>query len=134
MNSRKAFDAPALNTFLDSLFVMHKPLVTANKIEEYKASMMEKIMESINMRLVQLLTDTQQKELEVLLNRDAPDDELNMFFETNIPTVSAEVAAVLDEFKTGYSASFSSTPPASTSGISSLASLPPLNPAPVPPT
>lgn len=116
-------DAAALNKYIDSLFTAHAPNVAADKLQSYRELLLQDVLEAINTRLVSLLPDEKQKELETLLDASPTEVQLTEFFEKNVPTITAEVAAVLNEFKTGYLASFGS--------LSSLGSVPPPAPAPV---
>ncbi len=124
-------DAAALNKYIDSLFAAHAPNMVAEKLDDYRQLLMQDALEAINTRLVSLLSEDKQKELEVLLDTEPKEEQLTGFFEKNVPTVVAEVTAVLNEFKAGYMASFGSLSSLGSAADSSLGSVPPPAPAPV---
>ncbi len=56
----------------------------------------------INTHLVTLLSETDQRELDGLLEKKVTDEELDNFFIKKIPNLSAEIATVLVNFRTAY--------------------------------
>lgn len=63
---------------------------------------MKEVNDAINMHLINLLSEKDQIELDDILQKNAPDEELNQFFIRKIPNLEAEIASALLNFRTVY--------------------------------
>ena len=116
---QNTLDYLSMQTFVNELVAQRKPNIANNEIANYKESLISQVLESVNSRLVGLLSQTQQQQLEKLLDSQASQEQISQFFSNSIPDLTAQIAAALSEFKKGY--------------LIDLDKLPDLPPAPVKP-
>ncbi|OGK64956.1 hypothetical protein A2313_02280 [Candidatus Roizmanbacteria bacterium RIFOXYB2_FULL_41_10] len=116
---QNTLDYLSMQTFVNELVAQRKPNIPNNEIANYKESLISQVLESVNSRLVGLLSQTQQQQLEKLLDSQASQEQISQFFSNSIPDLTAQIAAALSEFKKGY--------------LIDLDKLPDLPPAPVKP-
>ena len=116
---QSTLDYLAMQTFVNELVAQRKPNIPDNELANYKESLISQVLESVNSRLVGLLSQSQQQQLEKLLDSQASQEQLSQFFVTSLPDLTAQIANALSEFKKGY--------------LIDLDKLPDLPPAPVKP-
>lgn len=104
-------DQVALVSFIDNLIKeKNDPSLKPEQLPQVKAALLTELNEMINTRLVTLLSEVDQRQLDALMDRNATDEELDEFFTKKIPNLPAEIASVLIDFRTAYLTPL--TPPA----------------------
>lgn len=93
----------ALLTFIDDLIKEKKdPSINEKNIAEVRTILLNELNKAINIHLISLLTEKDQKDLEALLDTNPPDDVIDDFFVKRIPNFEEEVAVVLLNFRSAY--------------------------------
>jgi hypothetical protein len=95
-------DFLALSTFVEELLKARPPKVPSSELPKYKESLMVQVMEAVNSRLIGMLDEAAQKELETLLSTNPSQEPVLAFFTQHIPDLHAQIALALNEFKEGY--------------------------------
>jgi len=96
-------DQVALISFIDNLIKeKNDPSIKPEQLPQVKAALLTELNEMINTRLVTLLSEVDQRQLDALMDRNATDEELDEFFTKKITNLSAEIASVLIDFRTAY--------------------------------
>jgi len=117
-------DQVALLSFIDDLIKeKNDPSIKPEQLPQVKAALLTELNEMINTRMVTLLPEVSQRQLDAILERKASNEELDKFFSEKIPNLTAELASVLIDFRTAYLLPLSSA---------KKEDLPPPPPAPVP--
>lgn len=117
-------DQVALLSFVENLIKEKNDLtVKPEALPQVKAALLNELNQMINTHMVAILSDADQRELDILLKNKVPDEELDKFFSEKIPNLTAELASVLIDFRTAYLLPLSSA---------KKEDLPPPPPAPVP--
>lgn len=102
-NDKAMMDQIALLSFIEDLIKERKdPNITDANIAQVKEVLLKEVNDAINMHLINLLSEKDQIELDDILQRNAPDEELNQFFISKIPNLEAEIASALLNFRTVY--------------------------------
>lgn len=92
-----------LIAFVDKLIQNRNDIeITPENIGAVREALLYEVNETINMRLVQLLSNNDQFKLTALLDRDATNDEIEQFFQETIPNFQTEVATALLNFRAAY--------------------------------
>lgn len=92
-----ALDQEALKKELIEAF--HLENVPFDKQEELLAKIGESLLKRIFLDTMEKLGDTNMKEYEEMLNREAKQEELEAFFENKIPGYNIFVRGVVTKFK-----------------------------------
>ncbi len=96
-------DQVALLSFIDDLIKeKNDPSIKPDQLQNIKAALLTELNEMINTRMVTLLPEVSQRQLDAMLERKATDEELDKFFSEKIPNLSAEIASVLLDFRGAY--------------------------------
>lgn len=96
-------DQIALLSFIDDLIKERKdPNVNEKNIANVRALLLKELNDAINTHLVSLLTERDQIELDVLLERGMTNEQLDDFFRKKIPNLEVEIASVLLNFRGAY--------------------------------
>ncbi|MDH7476341.1 MAG: hypothetical protein QHH09_02610 [Microgenomates group bacterium] len=96
-------DQAALLSFVDDLIEARKdPNITDKNREQMRAFLLQQVNEAINTHLITLLSEDEQKELDVLLDKDVSNEELDRFFQQKIPNLTVEIATALLNFRAAY--------------------------------
>ena len=96
-------DQVALLSFIDNLIKeKNDPTIKPEQLPNIKAALLTELNEMINTRMVTLLSEVNQRQLDALMDRNATDEELDDFFVKKIPNLSAEIASVLMDFRAAY--------------------------------
>lgn len=147
-NDQALADQAALLSYVDDLIRDRKdPSVNDSNRDVVRQLLLKEVNDEINLRLVNLLSEENQKVLEEMLDKNASDEEINKFFMDKIPNLESEMAAVLLNFRATYllpvaeqlaaEAEAKNHTPVNTSDLTPQSSdlgetLEPLPPAPVP--
>lgn len=125
-------DQVALLSFVDDLIKERKdPNVNEKNIANVRALLLKELNDAINTHLVSLLTERDQIELDVLLEKKMTNDQLDDFFRKKIPNLEVEIASALLNFRAAYL--YPLTVPAKTEVAAvKRAPLSPAPPAPAP--
>lgn len=92
-----------LEEFVDGLIKeKNSPYVTDQNREEVKKTLLDDISDAVNRKLIAELSDQQVDELNVLLEKKASDDEVNIFFKSKIANIDQVIAQALTDFRAGY--------------------------------
>lgn len=96
-------DQVALISFIENLINEKKdPAIKPEKLPIIKAVMLNELNEMINTRMVTLLSEVDQRQLDALMDRKATDEELDEFFIKKIPNLTSEIASVLLDFRNAF--------------------------------
>lgn len=97
-------DQVALLSFIDDLIKERKdPNINEKNINDVRALLLKELNDAINTHLVSLLTERDQIELDVLLEKKTmTNEQLDDFFRKKIPNLEAEIATVLLNFRAAY--------------------------------
>ena len=96
-------DQVALMAFIDELIQeKNDPSVKPEQLPNLRTGLLAELNDMINDRLVSLLSEAKQIELEAILDRKGSNEEIDKLFEESIPNLSSEVAAALLEFRYAY--------------------------------
>lgn len=95
-------DYVALQSYIDELISQKTPKLSVEQLTAYKESLLLQVTEAINTHLIEMLSAPNQDALDTLLKKEVPEEEVNSFFETHIPTIVEEIKQVLADFKEGY--------------------------------
>ncbi len=96
-------DQVALLSFVDDLIKERKdPNVNEKNIADVRALLLKELNDAINTHLVSLLTERDQIELDVLLEKKMTNEELDDFFRKKIPNLEVEIASALLNFRAAY--------------------------------
>lgn len=96
-------DQVALISFIDDIVKeKNDQTIKPEALPQVKAALLIELNQMINTHMVAILSETDQKELEVLLKNNSKDEELDAFFEKKIPNLTAELASVLLDFRAAY--------------------------------
>jgi len=96
-------DQVALLSFIDDLIKeKNDSSITPEQLPQVKAALLTELNEMINTRMVTLLPEVSQRQLDAMFERKATDEELDKFFSEKIPNLSAEIASVLIDFRGAY--------------------------------
>jgi hypothetical protein len=95
-------DQVALLSFVENLIKEKNDPIKPDALPQVKVALLNELNEMINTRMVRLLDDHDQRELDILLKNNVPDEELDKFFEKKIPNLTVELASVLIDFRVAY--------------------------------
>lgn len=96
-------DQVALLSFIEDLIKeKNNPTIKPEQLPNIKAALLIELNDMINTRMVTLLPEASQRQLDALLERKVSDEELDKFFSEKIPNLSAEIASVLLDFRAAY--------------------------------
>lgn len=96
-------DQIALLSFIDELIKERKdPNINEKNIANIRALLLKELNDAINTHLVSLLTERDQIELDILLEKGMTNDQLDDFFRKKIPNLEVEIASVLLNFRAAY--------------------------------
>lgn len=96
-------DQVALLSFVDDLIRERKdPNINEKNIANVRALLLKEVNEAVNTHLVSLLTERDQIELDVLLERKMTNEQLDDFFRKKIPNLEVEIASALLNFRAAY--------------------------------
>ena len=96
-------DQVALLSFVDNLIKeKNDQSVKPDALPQVKAALLNELNQMINTHMVAILSDVDQRELDVLLKNKVSDEELDNFFKKKIPNLTAELASVLLDFRAAY--------------------------------
>lgn len=104
-------DQAALVAFVEQVVKeKNDPAITPEVMPQVVEALFDELNDQINTHMINILSDEKRKQLEAILDSDAPDSEIDTFFEKNIPNLEAEVTAVLLNFRAGYLAAIKPGP------------------------
>lgn len=96
-------DQVALLSFIDDLIKeKNDPAIKSEALPQVKAALLNELNQMITTHMVAILSESDQKELDILLKNKASDEELDKFFLEKIPNLKAELASVLLDFRAAY--------------------------------
>lgn len=96
-------DQVALLSFIEDLLKeKNDSTIKVEALPQVKAALLKELNDTINTHMVAILSDMDQKELDILLKNNCSDEELDNFFVKKIPNLTAELASVLLDFRTAY--------------------------------
>lgn len=96
-------DQVALLSFVENLIKeKNDQSIKPESLPQIKAALLSELNQMINTHMVAILSDVDQRELDVLLKNKVTDDELDNFFKKKIPNLTAELASVLLDFRAAY--------------------------------
>jgi len=96
-------DQVALLSFVENLIKeKNDSSIKPEQLPQVKAALLMELNEMINTRMVTLLPEVSQRQLDAMFERKASDEELDKFFVEKIPNLSAEIASVLLDFRGAY--------------------------------
>jgi hypothetical protein len=96
-------DQVALLSFVEDLIKERKdPNINEKNIANVRALLLKEVNEAINTHLISLLTEKDQIELDVLLEKKMTNEELDDFFHKKIPNLEVEIASALLNFRAAY--------------------------------
>ena len=96
-------DQVALISFIDNLIKeKNDSSIKTEALPQVKVALLNELNQMINTHMVAILSDIDQRELDILLKNKVSDEELDKFFSEKIPNLIAELASVLVDFKTAY--------------------------------
>lgn len=102
-NIRDLKDQAALLSFVDELIRERKdPNINDKNREQMRAFLLQQVNEAINTHLITLLSEEDQKELDILLDKNVSNQELDEFFKRKIPNLTVEIATALINFRAAY--------------------------------
>ncbi len=106
--NKKPLNNAALLQFIDQLIDDKKdPNIRDDNRNEVREMLLKEVKNTVNLRLVQMLSEEDQDMLDKMLERNCSDEELDTFLLEKIPSIDTETAAALLDFKAAYL----STPP-----------------------
>ena len=118
-------DQVALLSFIEELLKeKNDSTIKPEALPQVKVALLKELNDMINTHMVAILSEADQRELNILLKNKASVEELDKFFEQKIPNLTAELASVLIDFRTAYLLPLPGE---------KKEDLPPPPPAPVPP-
>ncbi len=104
-------DQAALAAFVEQVIKeKNDPDITPEKMPAVVEALFDELNDQINTHMINILPDEKRKELEAILDSDAPDSDIDTFFEKNIPNLESEITAVLLNFRAGYLAAIKPGP------------------------
>lgn len=93
-------DDIALEKFIDDLVNARQDLwVNPENRDKFKKALMEQLKDEINMHFINQLTESDQKLLDQMLNRNVGNEEINKFFIDRISDHTAHLAIIFQRFK-----------------------------------
>lgn len=94
----------SVEDFIDQLIEAKDKDASATEEQKKRAKelLLQELNNMINAHLVSKLSPADQIRLDELLDKNAPDDEINTFFLDHIPQMHVEVAAVMIQFRSLY--------------------------------
>ena len=96
-------DQVALLSFVEDLIKERKdPNINEKNIANVRALLLKELNDAINTHLVSLLTEKDQIELDVQLEKKMTNEELDDFFRKKIPNLEVEIASALLNFRAAY--------------------------------
>ena len=96
-------DQVALLAFIDDLIKeKNDPAIKSEALPQVKAALLNELNQMITTHIVAILSETDQRELDILLKNKTADEELDKFFLEKIPNLKAELASVLLDFRAAY--------------------------------
>ena len=96
-------DQVALLSFIENLIKeKNDPSIKPEALPQVKTALLNELNQMINIHMVAILPDSDQRELDILLKNKVSDEELDKFFSEKIPNLTAELASVLIDFRTAY--------------------------------
>ncbi len=96
-------DQVALLSFVENLIKeKNDPTIKPESLPQVKVALLNELNQMINTRMIAILSDSDQRELDILLKNKVPDEELDKFFSEKIPNLTAEIASVLLNFRAAY--------------------------------
>ena len=96
-------DQIALLSFVNDLIKDRQdPNINEQNLSKVKELLLIEVNDAINRYLISLLSEKDQLELDVLLNKNASNDSVDDFFASKIPNLEAEIAGVLLKFRAAY--------------------------------
>ncbi len=89
--------------FIEGLMsVKSDPNLTPKQKEAVKMALLAELNQMINLRLIRLMSEREQRELECILEKNASDKELDQFFMKKIPNLKEEIYMEMHYFRTVY--------------------------------
>lgn len=102
-DDKKIMDQVALLSYVDDLIKERKdPDVKPENMADVRGLLLKEVNNAINVHLIGLISEKDQVELDELLDKNVPDDELNQFFIKKIPNLEVEIASALLNFRAAY--------------------------------
>ncbi len=96
-------DQVALVSYVDDLIrAKNDTTIKPEELPNLRARLLKTVNDAINRRLIGLLRDEQQDELNNLFDNKAADEEINNYFKKAIPNLDVEITTVLLDFRAGY--------------------------------
>ena len=96
-------DQAALLSFIDDLIKeKNDPAIKSEALPQVKTALLNELNQMITTHTVAILSETDQRELDILLKNKTADEELDKFFLEKIPNLKAELASVLLDFRAAY--------------------------------
>lgn len=96
-------DREALGQYVDDLIrIKNSPHVKGDNITVVKQALLEEVSDAINSKLISMLSDDEVKQLNEMLDKEASDEQVSLFFTGKIKNLQQVVTDVLVEFKKGY--------------------------------
>lgn len=96
-------DQVALVSFIDGLMKeKNDPSIKPEALPQVKAALLIELNQMINTHLVAILSEPDQRELDILLRNKVAGEQIDEFFIKKIPNLTAELASVLIDFRTAY--------------------------------
>jgi len=96
-------DREALEQYIDDLIrIKNSPHVKGDNVAVVKQALLEEVSDAINSKLISLLSDDEVKQLNEMLDKEASDEQVSLFFTGKIKDLQQVVTDVLVEFKKGY--------------------------------
>lgn len=96
-------DREALEQYVDDLIrIKNSPHIKGENIAVVKEALLQDVSDAINSKLISLLSDDEVKQLNEMLDKEASDEQVSLFFTGKIKDLQQVVTDVLVEFKKGY--------------------------------
>lgn|SRR3989344_950373 len=96
-------DQVALLSFINDLIKeKNDPAIKSEALPQVKTALLNELNQMITTHTVAILSETDQRELDILLKNKTADEELDKFFLEKIPNLKAELASVLLDFRAAY--------------------------------
>jgi len=93
-------DQVALLSFINDLIKeKNDPAIKSEALPQVKTALLNELNQMITTHTVAILSETDQRELDILLKNKTADEELDKFFLEKIPNLKAELASVLLDFR-----------------------------------
>ena len=93
-------DDIAMEKFIDELVNAREDLwVKPENRERFKKALMDQLTDEINNHFINLLTKSDQKLLEKLLDKGITNEELNLFFEQRVDNHIAHLTTIFQRFR-----------------------------------